>query len=275
MKIFEILKVVLVGIVEGITEWLPISSTGHLIIIEEYIDVSSIFLGGKDFWDIFLVAVQLGAVMAVVTCNFSKFNIFNGIKEEKNVSWLLWAKVIVACLPAAFIGLLFGDYLDEKFYNYLTVAAMLIVYGIIFMVIKFNNQKIKFNRVEDISFSRAFLIGLFQVLALIPGTSRSGVTILGAMFLFCSKDVACEFSFFLAVPVMVGASLIKFVKYFVSYDLFFSDLCLLFIGMIVAYVVSLVVIKWLLRYIKSNDFRLFGVYRIILGIILILIKIFK
>ena len=257
MNIIEILKVVIFGIVEGITEWLPISSTGHMIILEEYLDVTSIFIGGRAFWDFFLVAIQLGAVFAVIVCYFNKLNPLIKDKEKRKSSWLLWAKVLVACLPAAFIGLLFDDFLEEYLYNYFIVALMLIIYGVLFIVIEFINKRRSFrvDNVKNISFKMAFWIGVIQLLALVPGTSRSGVTILGAVILLCNRDVACEFSFFLAIPIMFGASILKIFKYILDYRVFYrTDLLLLFIGIIVSFLVSLLVIKFLLKYIKTNDF---------------------
>lgn len=274
MNIIEILKVVLLGILEGITEWLPISSTGHLIILEAYLDVTSIFKGGKAFWDFFLVAIQLGAILAVIVCYFNKINPFVKDSKKRKSSWLLWAKVLLACLPAAFIGLILDDYLEEKFYNFITVSIMLIIYGIAFIIIEFFNKNrfFKINDVKDISFRLALYIGIIQLLALIPGTSRSGVTILGAMILLCNREVACEFSFLLSIPVMLGASLLKIFKYLLGGNNFYiGDLYLLFIGVIVSFLVSILVIKLLLKYIKKNDFTFFGIYRIILGVALILI----
>ena len=271
----EILKVVLFGIIEGITEWLPISSTGHLIILEEYINVTSIFKGGKQFWDFFLVVIQLGAILAVIVCYYDKLMIFSNNKEQRNNSIKMWSKIIVACLPAAIMGLLLDDFLEEKLYNYVTVSLMLILYGFIFIVVEMINKKrkIRINSITQMSYKIAFFIGIFQVLSLIPGTSRSGVTILGAMILFCSRDVACEFSFFLAIPIMVGATLLKMVKYFLNNQIIITDLFLLGIGIIVSFLVSIVIIKWLLKYVKSKDFKIFGFYRIVLGIVLILIKV--
>ena len=287
-QLLNIFKIVLFGIVEGITEWLPISSTGHMIILEEVLDVQKIFVGGKAFWDFFLVAIQLGAILAVIVCFFNKLNPLWGksledssrpkSKEEKRRIWILWAKVLIACLPAAIIGLFLDDWLDEMFYNSITVSIMLIVYGVLFIIMELWNKKRSFQikNVEDLSFKTAFFIGCIQLLALIPGTSRSGVTILGAMLLLCSRDVACEFSFFLSIPVMFGASLLKGIKYMVSAEaIASSDIFLLSIGSVVAFVVSMIIIKFLMSFIKKHDFKAFGVYRILLGIILLILFLTK
>ncbi len=283
-EFINILKIILFGIVEGITEWLPISSTGHMIILEELLGAQEIFDGGKAFWDFFLVAIQLGAILAVVICFFNKLNPFGGkslknpgmekSKEEKKEIWLLWAKVLVACVPAAVIGLVLDDWLDSVFYNSITVSITLIVYGILFIVMEIWNKKrsFKITDVKQLSFKMAFIIGCMQLLALIPGTSRSGITILGAMLILCNREVACEFSFFLSIPVMFGASLLKGAKYILSgASLSSNDLALLLIGLIIAFAVSLFVIKFLMAFIKKHDFKAFGVYRIVLGIILIIL----
>lgn len=283
-QFIDILKIILFGIIEGITEWLPISSTGHMILLEELLSAQEIFEGGKAFWDFFLVAIQLGAILAVVICFFNKLNPFGGkslknpevskSKEEKKEIWLLWAKVLVACVPAAIIGLLLDDWLDSVFYNSITVSITLIVYGILFIVMEIWNKRrtFKITDVHQLSFKTALIIGCMQLLALIPGTSRSGVTILGAMLILCNREVACEFSFFLSIPVMLGASLFKGVKFLLSgATLNSSDFALLAIGAIVAFAVSMFVIKFLMSFIKKHDFKPFGVYRIALGILLIIL----
>lgn len=282
-SVLDILKIVLFGIIEGVTEWLPISSTGHMIILEDMLGAKEIFEGGKAFWDFFLVAIQLGAILAVIVCFFNKLNPFFGkslknpkvekSEEEKKEIWLLWAKVLVACLPAAVIGLFLDDWLDQVFYNSITVSITLILYGVLFIVMELWNKKRKFKitDVKQLSFKTAFIIGLMQLLALIPGTSRSGITILGAMLILCSREVACEFSFFLSIPVMFGASLLKGAKYVLSGTMLNADdLALLLIGSIVAFAVSMFVIKFLMSFIKKHDFKVFGVYRIILGILLLI-----
>ncbi len=283
-ELLNILKIVLFGIIEGITEWLPISSTGHMILLEEFLGVQSIFDGGKAFWDFFLVAIQLGAILAVVACFFNKLNPFWGkslqeptrekSKEEKKNIWLLWAKVFVACLPAAVIGIIADDWLDSVFYNSITVSITLILYGVLFIVMELWNKKrtFKVTDVGQLTFKTALIIGAIQLLALIPGTSRSGVTILGAMLILCNREVACEFSFFLSIPVMFGASLLKGVKYVLQAEaITANDITLLLIGSIVAFAVSMVIIKFLMSFIKKHDFKVFGIYRIALGILLLIL----
>lgn len=269
----NLLKSVLYGIIEGITEWLPISSTGHMILLDEWLKVEGIY--GKSFWDLFLVVIQLGAIIAVVLCFFSKLWPFSKTKtsEEKKDTWKLWLNVLIACVPAAIIGLLLDDWLNEHFYNFTTVAIMLIVYGVLFVVIEIFNKKrtFKITDCKQITWKLALIIGLVQLLALIPGTSRSGVTILGAMLIGLNRETSAEFSFFLSIPVMFGASLLKIVKFFIEGNAITgAQLAFLGVGCIVAFLVSIVVIKFLLKYIKGHDFKVFGIYRIILGIILII-----
>lgn len=282
MEFLEILKAILFGIIEGITEWLPVSSTGHMIILESLLDVQNTY--GEAFWDLFLVVIQLGAIIAVIACFFNKLNPFFGkslvnpdeqkSKEEKKSIWLLWAKVIVACLPAAVVGLILDDILDKYLYNSIVVSIMLIVYGGLFIGLEIWNKKrsFKINSTNELSWRMAFFIGCFQLLALIPGTSRSGVTILGAMLLLCNREVASEFSFFLSIPVMLGASLLKSVKFFIDGNALATEQVLfLLIGCIVAFGVSMLVIKLLMSFIKKHDFKPFGIYRIALGILLIIL----
>lgn len=261
----EILKVILLGIVEGITEWLPISSTGHMILVDEFIKLNVT----PEFKEMFLVVIQLGAILAVCLLFFHKLNPFAPSKSprEKKETLELWVKVIIGCLPAAVIGLAFDDKIDEIFYNPRTVAATLIIYGILFIVVENYNKSRRpaIRTLRALPYRTAFLIGVFQVLALIPGTSRSGATIIGAMILGTSRYVAAEFSFFLSIPVMFGASLLKMVKFGFHYT--GAEVVLLLTGMIVAFFVSVFAIKFLLGYIRKNDFKAFGVYRIILGII--------
>ena len=266
-SLIELLKSVFFGIVEGITEWLPISSTGHMILVDEFIklDVS------KAFMDMFLVVIQLGAILAVVVLNFEKLNPFSSWKSrsEKRATIDLWAKVIVACIPAAVIGLLFNKYMEEHFMTAPVVATTLIFYGIMFIVVE-NYNKHRQPRVRDLDrldYKTAFIIGLFQVLSLVPGTSRSGATILGGILFGTSRYVAAEFTFFLAIPVMFGASLLKIVKFGWHYT--GAEILIMVVGMATAFVVSIASIKFLLRYIKNNDFKAFGWYRIVLGIIVI------
>ena len=263
----EIIKSIILGIIEGITEWLPISSTGHMILADELIHLNVT----DAFKDMFLVVIQLGAILAVIILFWNKLWPFT-TKEKgyiKKKSLTLWSKVIVAVIPAAVIGLFLDDLIDEYFFNYITVAATLIIYGILFIVVELYNAKRqpKIANFKDISYKTAFLIGMFQVLSLIPGTSRSGATILGAMLIGVSRSVAAEFSFYLAVPVMLGASLLKLIKF----GLFMTgtEFVILAIGMISAFVVSIIAIKFLLGYIRKKDFKFFGYYRIVLGIIVL------
>lgn len=263
-------KAIILGIIEGITEWLPISSTGHLILVNEFIKLDL----SKDFMTMFNVVIQLGAIMAVVVLYFHKLNPFSPRKNEieKKDTWILWSKVLVACLPAAIIGLKFDDYLDAHFYNFITVAIMLIVYGVAFIVIEKRNKNVtpKCTSLNTFTYKAAAIVGVFQVLALIPGTSRSGATILGAILIGASRFVATEFSFFLGIPVMFGASFLKIVKFLAKGNSFnFTEILVLLTGSIVAFLVSVVVIKFLLNYLKKNDFTAFGWYRIILGAILL------
>ncbi|MBO6016100.1 MAG: undecaprenyl-diphosphate phosphatase [Lachnospiraceae bacterium] len=272
----EILKAILFGIVEGITEWLPISSTGHMILLDEFVQLNV----SKDFMDMFLVVIQLGAILAVVVLFFSKIFPFNFVKEKgpflrKDV-WVLWFKILVACVPAAIIGLLFDDVFEALFYNYVTVAAMLILFGILFIIIEKRNQnrKPKVKALSEITYTTALLIGVFQLIAAIfPGTSRSGATILGALLIGVSRTVAAEFTFFLAIPVMLGASLLKIVKFGFAFS--GQELMILLIGMIVAFIVSILVIRFLMDYIRKHNFIVFGWYRIVLGVIVFIYFIAK
>lgn len=268
MDIILLLKTVLLGIVEGITEWLPISSTGHLILADEFIKLNMT----SDFKEMFDVVIQLGAIMAVVVLYFHKLNPFSPKKNhrEKMDTIVLWTKVILAVFPAAIIGVLFDNWLNAHFYNPPVVAAMLIIYGILFIIIENRNKRSRRRPMNDfsrLSYTMALGIGVFQVLALIPGTSRSGATILGGILLGCSRTVAAEFSFFLGIPVMFGASLLKIVKFGLVFTS--TELIVLIVGMVVSFLVSIVAIKFLLGYIKKNDFKAFGVYRIILGLLVI------
>ena len=263
----EILKAILWGIVEGITEWLPISSTGHMILLDELIKLNV----SADFKKMFLVVIQLGAIMAVVLLYFQRLNPFSKNKslQQKRDIMAIWYKVIIGVLPAAILGFLFDDWLDEHLYNYITVAVTLIVYGIFFIIVenRNKNRKLEVHSMKELSYRTAFLIGMFQVLSLIPGTSRSGATILGGIFLGASRAVAAEFSFFLSIPVMFGASALKLVKF--GFHFTGMETVILLVGMVVAFIVSIAAIKFLLGYIKRNDFKLFGWYRIVLGILVI------
>ena len=261
------LKVILLGIVEGITEWLPISSTGHMILVDEFIKLNV----SKAFMEMFLVVIQLGAILAVCVIYFHKLNPFSPKKSarEKRETFDIWGKVIVGCLPAAVIGLAFNDKIDALFYNAQTVAFTLILYGILFIVVE-NHNKNKESQVKelsDLTYKIALIIGCFQVLALIPGTSRSGSTILGGILLGASRYVAAEFSFFLSIPIMFGASLLKLVKF--GFNFTGYELAILIVGMLTAFIVSILAIKFLMNYIKKNDFKPFGYYRIVLGILVL------
>ena len=274
MNIIEILKVIVLGIVEGITEWLPISSTGHLIIVNEFLKLKA----SDAFVEMFNVVIQLGAILAVIVLYFKRLWPIDKKKDSKGLEWnkdklILWAKILVACVPAGIIGIIFNDNIDEIFYNPYVVSVTLIIYGVAFILIEIRNRnkEFKITDVKAMTFKTALIIGLFQVLALIPGTSRSGATIVGAMLIGTSRTAAAEFTFFLAIPVMAGASLVKILK-FVSDGTGFTqnELYMLLIGMLVAYLVSMLVIKFLMSYIRKHDFKPFGIYRIILGIAVLL-----
>jgi undecaprenyl-diphosphatase len=270
MLFANIWKAIILGIIEGITEWLPISSTGHLILVNEFIKIDL----SKDFMEMFNVVIQLGAIMAVVVLFFHKLNPFSPQKNEveKNETWVLWFKVLVAFLPSAILGLLFDDFLEAHFYNFLTVSIMLIVYGIAFILIEKRNKTLtpKCSSLQAFTYKAALVVGFFQVLSLIPGTSRSGATILGAILIGASRYVATEFSFFLGIPTMFGASFYKILKFLLKGNGFgLSETVVLLVGAIVAFLVSVIAIKFLLNYLKKNDFTVFGWYRIILGVILI------
>lgn len=272
MYVIELLKTVLLGIVEGITEWLPISSTGHMILLDEFIKLNV----SDAFKEMFMVVIQLGAILAVVVLYFHKLNPFSSKKSavQKKETWSLWAKVLVASVPAGIIGLLFDDTLDSIFYNYQTVSVTLILYGILFIVVEYynRNRRPAIRTLNTLSYKTVLWIGVFQMLALIPGTSRSGATIIGAMLLGTSRAVAAEFTFFLAIPAMLGASLLKIVKFFLEtgFGMTGGEIGILLLGMAVAFIVSILAIKFLMRYIKKNDFKVFGWYRIVLGILVLL-----
>ncbi len=270
MQLVEILKIIVLGIVEGITEWLPVSSTGHLIIVNEFLKLRE----SAGFLEMFDVVIQLGAILAVVVLYFKRLWPVTRREDTKKPAWdkdklMLWAKILAACVPAGIIGFLFDDKIDELFYNPYVVSVALIVYGVAFILIEIRNRKREFKArdVSQITFRTALIIGIFQVLALIPGTSRSGATIVGAMLIGVDRTSAAEFTFFLAIPVMFGASLLKIVKFAMDGTGFTTtQIYYLLIGMLVAYIVSLVAIKFLMSFIKKHDFKPFGVYRIILGI---------
>ncbi len=269
----ELIKSIIFGIVEGITEWLPISSTGHMILLDEFIKLDA----SADFMEMYLVVIQLGAIMAVVLLFWNKlwpFCMPKGDANKKSIMdyinkdiFVMWLKIVVACIPAVIIEFAFGDKLEEWFYNYKTVAVMLILVGILFIIIESKNKEIdtKVNTIAEITYQTAFLIGVFQLVAAVfPGTSRSGATIIGGLMLGLSRTVAAEFTFYLAVPVMFGASFIKILKFGLAFTM--EEILILTVGMVTAFVVSLVVIKFLMGYIKKHDFKIFGWYRIVLGV---------
>lgn len=291
MNMIEWLKVLLLGIVEGITEWLPISSTGHLILVDEFIKLQQ----SEAFMEMFNVVIQLGAILAVVVLYWEKLWPFHLKKNASGRSWfvkqadsgilkgiqtfcnnycymdkiVLWFKIVFACIPAMVIGLPFDDWMEEHFHNATVVALMLILYGIFFIIIENYNKKRtpRIDSLSELSFKDAFLIGVFQVLSLVPGTSRSGSTIIGGILIGTSREIAAEFTFFLAIPVMFGASFIKLLKFGLAFT--GTELAVLIVGMVVAFVVSIFAIKFLMGYIKKHDFKVFGWYRIILGIIVL------
>ncbi|MFQ7262988.1 MAG: undecaprenyl-diphosphate phosphatase [Lachnospiraceae bacterium] len=271
LSFIEILKVVFLGIVEGITEWLPISSTGHMLLVDEFITLDM----SDEFKDMFFVVIQLGAILAVVLLFWKKMFPFQFRDKSKPIvikkTFSLWMKVVVACIPGAVVTLLFDDYIEAHLHTPLVISLALIIYGIAFIVIEAWNKKRvpTTKRVEDISYWTAFLIGLFQVLSIIPGTSRSGSTIVGALLIGVSRVAAAEFTFFLAVPVMFGLSAIKVLQFGFSFT--GAELVVLIVGSLVAFIVSVLVIKFLMGYIKKHDFTAFGWYRIILGIVVILL----
>ena len=264
MNWLEIAKAALLGLVQGVTEWLPVSSTGHMILLDElmHLNVSATFM------NMFLVVVQLGSILAVIVLYFNRLNPFalSKSKRERKETIELWLKVFVASVPAGIIGLLFNDWVEAKLSGYLTVAIMLIVYGVLFIVLERRNKsrQAKIRKMDHFGYGTAALMGIFQVLALVPGTSRSGATILGGMLLGASRTIAAEFSFFMAIPVMLGASALRILKF--GFLLTQTEWAILAVGTIVAFVVSLLAIRFLMRYIQKNDFAVFGWYRIVLGI---------
>ncbi len=274
----EILKAILFGIVEGITEWLPISSTGHMILLNEIVSLNV----SEEFYSMFEVVIQLGAILAVVVLYWNKIWPFgkklkHPVKEEgilkyfDKPKWEMWIKILVACIPAAVIGLLFNDFFEALFYNYVSVAIALIVFGVAFIVVETVNKdkKPKIDKIAKLDYKTVILIGVFQLIAAIfPGTSRSGATIVGALILGVSRSVAAEFTFFLAIPVMFGASLLKLVKFGLAFT--GMEFIILIVGMLVAFVTSVFVITFLMSYIKKHDFKAFGVYRIVLGVIVLI-----
>lgn len=270
MSFLELLKAVLIGIVEGITEWLPISSTGHMILVDEFVKLNV----SPEFLELFLVVIQLGAIMAVPVLFWNKLNPFSKKKSEaeRKSTWSLLFKVAVGVLPAAVIGFLFDDLLDKYLYNYIVVAIALIVYGVIFIFIEKmqSGKRYRIEDVNDLTYKDALIIGAFQMLSLIPGTSRSGSTIIGGMLTGVSRVASAEFSFFMAIPIMLGASLLKIVKFVMAgFSATGTEIAILLVGMFVSFIVSLFSIKFLMDFVKRHSFSPFGVYRIILGIIVI------
>ena len=266
MVILEILKAILFGIVEGVTEWLPVSSTGHMILLDEFVHLQV----SPEFYEMFQVVIQLGAILAVILLFFHKLNPFAPSKNaaQKKNTWNLWFKVVVAVLPSAVIGLLLDDWMDAHLYNYIVVAITLILYGVAFLFMEKRNQSrsFKIENVYDMDYRTAILIGAFQCLSLIPGTSRSGATILGALVLGVARPAGAEFSFFLAIPTMLGASALKLLKFLLSgVSATGLEIALLGIGCVVSLVVSLLVIKGLMEYVRKRSFKVFGIYRIALG----------
>lgn len=270
MEFIEIFKAIILGVVEGITEWLPVSSTGHMILVDEFLKLKV----SPEFMEMFLVVIQLGAILAVILIFWNKIFPFSikkgkGLRIKKDI-FDMWFKIVVACIPAAVVGLLFDDYLNALFYNPTTVAIMLILFGILFIVVEnsHKNKLPKINSLSQITYNTAIIIGMWQLIAAVfPGTSRSGATIVGALLIGVSRTVAAEFTFFLAIPVMFGASALKLVKFGFAFT--GSELILLIVGMVVAFAVSVWAIKFLMSYIKKNDFKVFGWYRIVLGIIVL------
>ena len=268
--IIELLKAVFLGIVEGITEWLPISSTGHLILVNEFLNLRQ----SKDFIDMFNIVIQLGAILAVMVIYFKRLNPFQPGKTAREVqlTWQLWLKVVIACIPSAFFGLLLDDWMEAHLSNFFVVAIMLVVYGIAFIWIEDRNRRVepKVTDLARMSYKTAFYIGLFQVLSIIPGTSRSGATILGGIIVGTSRSVAADFTFFLGIPTMFGYSGLKAVKYFIDGNtLTGGQAAILLVASLTAFLVSLFVIRFLMNYIKKHDFTVFGKYRIVLGIIVL------
>lgn len=267
MDFIEVLKVILLGVVEGFTEWLPISSTGHMILVDQVVHLNV----SKEFMEMFRVVIQLGAILAVIVMYFDRLWPFGRHKSvvRKRETVQLWLRVIVGCIPAGVLGVLFNDWFEANFYNSYVVAGALIIYGVLFILLENRNKRVNFKikQMGELTYQTALLIGLFQVLSLVPGTSRSGSTILGAMLLGCSRGVSAEFSFFMAIPVMFGASGLKLLKFGMSFT--WQEIAILLLGMAVAFVVSIYAIRLLMGYIRNNDFKFFGYYRIVLGIAVI------
>ena len=269
--LIDLLKAIVYGIVEGVTEWLPISSTGHMILLDEFMKMNV----SEDFWNFFLVVIQLGAIMAVVLIYFRRIWPFNCNKQKggliKKDIMCLWGKILIACIPAAIVGVFLDDILEKYLYNAIVVALMLIIFGVGFIIVENRNKntKARVNSLKELSIKDSLIIGFYQLIAAVfPGTSRSGATILGALSIGISRKVAAEFTFFLAIPVMFGASLLKLIK--IGFDFALNEYLILFFGMVTAFVVSVLVIRFLMSYIKKHDFKIFGYYRIFVGLIVVL-----
>ncbi len=274
--VIEILKAILFGIVEGVTEWLPVSSTGHMILLDEFVKLQV----SEAFYEMFQVVIQLGAILAVIILFFNKLNPFSSQKDQmqKEKTWQLWFKVVVAVLPSAVLGLLLDDWMDAHLYNYVVVAITLVVYGVAFLFMEKTNagRKLKVQEVYGIDYKTAFFIGAFQCLSLIPGTSRSGSTILGAILLGVGRSAGAEFSFFLAIPTMLGASALKLLKFMMSgVTATGLEIAVLAVGCVVSFAVSVLVIRALMEYVRKRSFAAFGVYRIILGVLVLLYFVLK
>lgn len=268
MDIAELFKVVILGIVEGVTEWLPISSTGHMLLVDEFIKLKM----SQEFKDMFFVVIQLGAILAVVIMYFWKlwpFGMKDGRVIAKKNTWIMWAKVVIACIPASVLGILLDDWMDAHLHTPVVIAIMLIIYGIWFIIIEKRNANKQFavNDIDSLPFNKAFGIGAFQMLSLVPGTSRSGSTIIGGLTLGVSRPTTAEFTFFLGIPIMFGASFVKIMKF--GFDFTSSELIALFVGMAVAFIVSIFVIKFMMNYIRKHDFKVFGIYRVALGVLVL------
>lgn len=269
--LIDLLKAIVYGIVEGVTEWLPISSTGHMILLDEFMKMNV----SEDFWNFFLVVIQLGAIMAVVLIYFRRIWPFNFNKQKGGLIKMdimcLWGKILIACIPAAIVGVFLDDILEQYLYNAIVVALMLIIFGVGFIIVENRNKNMKarVNSLKELSIKDSLIIGFYQLIAAVfPGTSRSGATILGALSIGISRKVAAEFTFFLAIPVMFGASLLKLIK--IGFDFALNEYLILFFGMVTAFVVSVLVIRFLMSYIKKHDFKIFGYYRIFVGVIVLL-----
>lgn len=269
--LIDLLKAIVYGIVEGVTEWLPISSTGHMILLDEFMKMNV----SEDFWNFFLVVIQLGAIMAVVLIYFRRIWPFNFNKQKGGLIKMdimcLWGKILIACIPAAIVGVFLDDILEKYLYNAIVVALMLIIFGVGFIIVENRNKNMKarVNSLKELSIKDSLIIGFYQLIAAVfPGTSRSGATILGALSIGISRKVAAEFTFFLAIPVMFGASLLKLIK--IGFDFALNEYLILFFGMVTAFVVSVLVIRFLMSYIKKHDFKIFGYYRIFVGLIVLL-----